>query len=108
MIRACDRQAERSHILECLAKQAIKFLVAGLNLDDVFQPVRHRLGVARLVAVPDAVSRRSKMPVAVRQRIEKTAMPCLARFEGDLEAEPAVGVHCLCRAIAPEKSSLRG
>jgi hypothetical protein len=68
-------QAERSHILERLAEQAIKFLVAGANLDDVFQPIRQRLGVARLVAVPDAVIRRCKMPVAVRQCIAKTAMP---------------------------------
>jgi hypothetical protein len=32
VIRACDRQPERGHVLECLAKQTIKFLVAGLNL----------------------------------------------------------------------------
>ena len=40
MIRACHRQAERGHVLERLAKQAIKFLVAGPDLDNVFQPVR--------------------------------------------------------------------
>src|SRR6516225_1001193 len=32
VIRACDRQPERSHVLECLAKQTIKFLVASLDL----------------------------------------------------------------------------
>src|SRR5262249_18223743 len=33
------------------------------------------------------------MPVAVRQRIEEAAMPCLPRFKGDLETEPAVGIY---------------
>src|SRR6266446_7919924 len=36
------------------------------------------------------------MPVAVCQRIEEAAMPCLARFEAHLEAEPSVGVYRLC------------
>lgn len=35
VIGACDWQAERSHILECLAKQTIKFFVAGLDLDNL-------------------------------------------------------------------------
>ena len=36
VIRACHRQAERSHVLKRLAKQTIEFLVAGLDLDNVF------------------------------------------------------------------------
>src|SRR4029077_6080433 len=35
VIRACDRQPERGHVLERLAKQTIKFLVAGLDLGHV-------------------------------------------------------------------------
>ena len=96
MIRTCHRQAEGSHILECLAKQAIVFFVAGLDFDDVFQPVCQRLCVPRLVAVADAVSRRSIMPVAVCQCIAKAAMPWLIRFEGHLETEPSIGVHGFC------------
>jgi hypothetical protein len=51
--------------------------------------------VAQLVAVGDAVIGRRKMPVAVRQRLEKAAMPRLAGSEGDLKAQPPVGIHCL-------------
>jgi hypothetical protein len=32
----CDRQAQRSHVLERVAKQTIEFLVAGLDLYDIF------------------------------------------------------------------------
>jgi hypothetical protein len=42
VIRASDRQPERRHVLDCLAKQTIKFLVAGLDLGHVLEPVRHR------------------------------------------------------------------
>jgi hypothetical protein len=36
MIVAGHRQAEGGHVLERLAKQAVKFLITGLDLDDVF------------------------------------------------------------------------
>jgi hypothetical protein len=93
MVLAGHRQAEGGHVLERLAKQAVKFLVAGLDLDDVFEPVRQRIGMARFVAVGNAMGRRIEMLVAVCQCIEQTAMPGLTRFERDLEAEPAIGVY---------------
>src|SRR6266478_5076006 len=46
--------------------------------------------------MPDTVSGSSKMPVAVCQCIEQAVMPRLAWFEGDFEAESAVGVYRFC------------
>jgi hypothetical protein len=46
VIGACHWQAKGRHVLERLAEQTIKLLVAGPNLDDIFQPVRQCLGVA--------------------------------------------------------------
>ena len=51
------------------------------------------------MAVRNALARRSKAPIAVRQSIEEAAMPFLARFEGHFEAEPAIGVYRLCRRM---------
>src|SRR5215472_17170666 len=99
MIRAGNGQTERGHVLERLAKQAIKLFIAGPDLDNVLQPVRHRLSVVRLMAIRDALGRWSKTLVAVGQDIEDAAMPCLASFEDYLEAEPAVGIYRLCRRL---------
>src|SRR5437764_2815364 len=78
VIRVCNRQAEGSQILERLAKKTIELLIAGPNLDDVFQPVRQGLGMVRIMALRNALARRSKTPIPVRQSIEKAAMPFLA------------------------------
>lgn len=49
--------------------------------------------------MPDTVFGSSKMPVAVCQRIEQAVMPRLAWFEGDFEAESAVGVYRFCGRV---------
>src|SRR6185437_9136013 len=92
VIRPFDRQAKRRHVLEGLAKQPIKLLVAGLDLDDLLQPIRDRLRVIRFVGTGNAVLRRRQNAISVRERIKKTAVPGRTGFEDDLEAEPAIGI----------------
>src|SRR5215472_5840900 len=75
MIGALDRQPKSGHVLEGLAKQTIKFLVARVDLDHVLEPVRHRLSGFRFGAWPKAISGGRKMLVTVCQRIEEAAMP---------------------------------
>ncbi len=49
--------------------------------------------MVRFVVLIDAVIRGREGSLAVRQRVEQAAMPGLAGIEGDLEAEPAIGIH---------------
>jgi hypothetical protein len=66
---------ERGHVLDRLAKETIELLFAGLDLRHVMEPVRHRLGMARLVALPDALGRGVARPIAIGQRLVEAAMP---------------------------------
>src|SRR5262249_27026069 len=76
-IPGLDRKAERGHILECTAKQPVELLVARLNFGDRLQPVTQPLGMIRLLAVFDAITRRIKMTISILQHIKDAAVPGL-------------------------------
>src|SRR6516165_10036568 len=92
-----DREAKSGHVLECLTKQTIKLLVARLDLDDLLEPIGHRLRVLWLVVTTDTLWRRRQHAIAIRESVEKTTMPCRTRLEDHLEAESAIGIDCPCR-----------
>src|SRR5258708_19919233 len=98
MVRALDRQGKRGHVLQRLAEQAVEFLVAGLDLGYGFKPLRHRLRVVRLVALPNAILWRVEMFLAILQRVEQATMPSLAWPKRDLEAEASVGRDSFARS----------
>jgi hypothetical protein len=58
VVRFSDRQTERRHVLQGLAKETVELFVAGLDLGHRLQLFRHRLGVANIVARPDTIVRR--------------------------------------------------
>ena len=97
MARAPDRQTQRGHILERLAKETVEFLVACLDLDHCLQPFRRRQGITGPATFPDAVVRRVKALLAVFQQVEQTGVPRLARLKRHFEAEPPIGGSSLAR-----------
>ena len=99
LVCALDRQTERGHVLQRLTEQTVEFFVAGLNLDHGLQPFRHRLGVAGLVTLPDAIVRRAEMLLAILECVEQAGVPSLVRLKHDVEAEPSVGRDGLARRV---------
>src|SRR6516164_11034100 len=97
MVRAFDRQAQRSHVLQRLVKETVEFFVACFDLDHGLEPFRHRRETAGLVSCPDTIARRAKLLLAILEHIEQARMPSLARLKRDLEAEPSVGGNGLAR-----------
>jgi hypothetical protein len=63
--------------------------------------------VPELVGVLDAVVGRRKLPIAIRQRIQQTAVPRLAGCERHLEADPAVGVDGFRGAVGIDRQGAR-
>src|SRR5262245_2395960 len=97
MVRALDRQTQRSHVLQRLVKETVEFFVACFDLDHGLEPFRHRREKAGLVSFPDTIARRMKLLLAILERIQQTGMPSLARLKRDLEAEPSIGGNGLAR-----------
>src|SRR5215467_4393029 len=97
MVRALDRQTQRSHVLQRLVKEAVEFFVACSDLDHGLEPFRHRWENAGLTSFPDTIARRVKLLLAILERIEQAGMPSLARLKRDLEAEPSIGGNGLAR-----------
>ena len=95
VIRALNRQPKRSHVLQPLAKETVKFLVAGLDLDHVLQPVRHRLGMV----LTFGSARRSQSATKNAGRRLSThsggSNAMTRSVQGHLEAQPSIGVHRL-------------
>ena len=75
MVGASDRQTQRGHVLQRLAKKTVEFLVARLDPDHRLQPFCHRQGMAGLVNFSDAVVRRVKALFAVLQHVQQTGRP---------------------------------
>src|SRR5262245_29871952 len=90
MVRALDRQTQRSHVLQRLVKETVEFFVACFDLDHGLEPFRHRREKAGLVSFPDTIARRAQLLLAMLERIEQAGMTRLARLKRDLEAEPAI------------------
>src|SRR5260370_30273640 len=97
MVRALDRQTQRSHVLQRLVKETVEFFVACSDLDHGLEPCRHRREKAGLVSFPDTIARRVKLLLAILERIQQAGMPSLARRKRDLEAEPPIGGNRLAR-----------
>src|SRR5260370_19377219 len=97
MVRALDRQTQRSHVLQRLVKETVEFFVACSDLDHGLEPCRHRREKAGLVSFPDAIARRVKLLLAILERIQQTGMPSFAGLKRDLEAEPSIGGNGLSR-----------
>ena len=93
MIGAFQRQPQGSHVLYALVVTAIKFLVAGVDLQhralpfvDLVRMVRCRAEIGALPRRPDALR-------AIRQVVDQAAMPGLPSLQRDVEAQPPVGIH---------------
>src|SRR6266446_8124560 len=97
MARAPDRQTQRGHVLQRLAKETVEFLVARLDLDHCLEPFAHRHRIAGLVTFREAVWRRVKALLAVLQHVEQTGVPRLARLKRHFEAEPPIGENSFAR-----------
>src|SRR6266478_1712562 len=97
MVRALDRQTQRSHVLQRLVKETVEFFVACSDLDHGLEPFRHRREKAGLASFPDTIARRVKLLLAILERIQQAGMPSLARRKRDLEAEPPIGGNGLAR-----------
>src|SRR2546421_6314601 len=90
MVRALDRQTQRSHVLQRLVKETVEFFVACSDLDHGLEPFRHRREKAGLGSFPDTIARRVKLLLAILECIQQAGMPSLAGLKRDLEAEPSI------------------
>src|SRR5262249_16736818 len=97
MVRALDRQTQRSHVLQRLVKETVEFFVACSDLDHGLEPFRHRWEKVGLTSFPDTIAGRVTPRLATLERIQQAGMPSLARRKRDLEAESSIGGNGVAR-----------
>lgn len=93
MVRALDWNPQRSHVVERLVEQPVKFFIGGSNLKNLALPIR-RLDAGRPTrAVFDACMRRLQTDLSIAKLIKNATVPRSSRRQFDIEAQAAVSVN---------------